>query len=209
MRSFLIAVLLASSFAALPLPGAAVHAQRLSPSYAFLEAVKKRDGDKATALINTPGNYVINSRSGDDGKTALHIVVERRDATWLRFLLSKGADTNIGDDNGNTPLMLATQLSTIDALELLIANGAKVNGTNRSGETPLIRAVQLRDLEAVRVLLKNGANPDIRDNVSGRSAREYAALDGRSSAVLGLIEGRGAPQKTPTTAGGLDFSGIK
>ena len=68
-------------------------------------------------------------------------------------------------------------------------------------------AVQLRQPELVRILLKAGANPDKRDSVAGLSAREYAAQDGRNSAILAIIE-RGAQAEEPKKSGELDFSGI-
>lgn len=209
MRPIMIAVLLASSFTGLAVPYHAAQAQsQMSPSYSFLEAVKKRDGEKVTSLLQVPGTNVVNARQRDDGRTAMHMVVERRDSAWIRFLLAKNANPNIGDDDGNTPLMLATQLGYLDGMETLLTYGAKVNQTNRAGETPLIRAVQLRDSETVRMLLKHGADADITDNVSGRSARDYARLDNRSRTILDLLDAK--PDAPATKADGeLDFSGIK
>jgi uncharacterized protein len=61
----------------------------------------------------------------------------------------------------------------------------------------------------VRLLLKAGANPDKRDSVAGLSARDYAAQDGRSSAILGIIERKGEAAPEPEKKqGDLDFSGI-
>lgn len=209
MRHIIIAALFASSFALLPMPGQIARAQQsVSPGYSFLKAVEERDGDKVTSLLQVPGTAVVNARKGDDGRTAMHLVVERRDLAWIKFLLGKGANPNIGDKNGDTPLMLATQLSYLDGMDTLLTYGGKVDETNRAGETPLIRAVQLRDPEAVRVLLKYGANPDITDNVSGRSARDYARLDGRAREILNLLEAKGEA-KPIQQQGDLDFSGIK
>ena len=59
-----------------------------------------------------------------------------------------------------------------------------VDVANGSGETPLIRAVQNRDIASVRLLLAAGANPNKPDNAAGLSAKEYAARDPRSSAIL-------------------------
>ena len=71
----------------------------------------------------------------------------------------------------------------------------------------LIRAVQLRNADMVRILMRAGANPDRRDAVAGLSAREYAAQDGRASAILGIIE-RGGKAEEPKKPAELDFSGI-
>ncbi len=67
---------------------------------------------------------------------------------------------------------------------MLLQGGAKVDLPNNQGETPLIMAVQRRDLPVVRVLLAGGADPKLGDRVTGRSARDYAALDARSAPIL-------------------------
>src|SRR3546814_2207529 len=57
-------------------------AAQFSDSYSFLQAVEKRDGDKATSLLTDNDTRVINTRNPDTGETALAIVVKRRDLTW-------------------------------------------------------------------------------------------------------------------------------
>jgi uncharacterized protein len=181
---------------------------QFSDSYNFLKAVKDRDGAEAEKFLNEPGSVIINTRDDGSGETALHIVAARRDATWLTFLLQKGANPNLADRKGVTPLMVATQLGFAEGAATLLKYKANVDGSNRSGETALIRAVQLRNPEMVRLLLKAGANPDKRDSVAGLSAREYAAQDGRSSAILGIIERKGEAEEPAKKQGDLDFSGI-
>jgi uncharacterized protein len=195
--------------AALAVLGAPAALAQFSDSYNFLKAVKERKGEDAEKFINEPGSVIINTRDDVSGETALHIVVARRDSTWLGFLLAKGANPNLGDKKGVTPLMLATQYGYAEGATLLLKSKAAVDGANRSGETPLIRAVQLRNAEMVRLLMRAGANPDKKDSVSGQSAREYAALDKRSTTILTIIETKGqveAPKKEKQ--GDLDFSGI-
>jgi uncharacterized protein len=180
---------------------------QFSDSYNFLKAVKDRKGEEAEKFLSEPGSVIINTRDGTTGETALHIVIERRDSTWLGYLLQKGANPNLADKKGTTPLMLATQLNFIDGIDWLTKKKAAVDQTNRSGETALILAVQLRNIEAVRALLKAGANPDKRDSRAGYSAREYAKQDGRASAIAAVIENHGKADVTPKPSG-LDFSGI-
>jgi ankyrin repeat protein len=180
---------------------------QFSDSYNFLKAVKERKGEEVEKFLGEPGSVIINTRDSTSGQTALHIVTERRDATWLGFLLQKGANPNLADKKGLTPLMLATQLSFIEGIDLLITKKAQIDMTNRSGETALILAVQLRNSEAVRVLLKAGANPDKKDNRAGYSARDYAKQDGRANAILSIIENADKKQK-PAASKGLDFSGV-
>ncbi len=157
---------------ALPAPAAA---QFQSEGYKFLKAVEDREGDVATEMLNQPGTTVINTRDITNGRTGLHIVVERSDIQWVRFLLQRGADPNIRNKKGVTPLQLATAMNFADAVEELVKKGANVNVSDQTGETPLIAAVHQRNVAMVRLLLDKGADPDRNDN-SGRSARDYVEL---------------------------------
>ncbi|WP_337190891.1 ankyrin repeat domain-containing protein [Qipengyuania algicida] len=162
---------------------APVSAQSTSPGYDFLKGVKDRDGDKVTAALDKPGNTLINARDISTGETALLIVVQRRDTTWLRFLLGHGADPNIADNRGLTPLQLAANLGYQDGVAILTKSGADVDKTDSTGETPLMFAVHRHDLPMIRTLLDAGADPDRSDN-SGRSARDYAKLMGTGSEIV-------------------------
>lgn len=160
---------------------------QFSDGYNFLKAVKDADGQKVTDLIQKPGSTVINSRDVTSGETALHLVIARRDNTWLSFLLAKGANPNLADNRGNTPLMNAVQARFEDGVRTLLAGGAQIDKTNGSGETPLIRAVQIRDIGLVRLLVAQGANADKRDTIAGMSARDYAERDARTSGIVEVL----------------------
>ena len=160
---------------------------QFSQGFKFLEAVKKKDGAEVESAISEPGSTIINTRDITSGETALHIVTNRRDPTWLAYLLAKGANPNIRDKNGIAPLQIATNLGWEDGVSYLIAANARLDNSNDAGETALISAVHRGDVSIVRMLLKAGADPDRADN-SGRSARDYAMLSGRSGPLMGAIE---------------------
>jgi ankyrin repeat protein len=164
----------------------------------FINAVKGRDGDEATRILDTRP-AVVNTRNGK-GQTALNIVLARSDDLWTRFLLGKGADPNLQESNGDTPLIAAARVGFTDAIELLLKLGAKVDVANRMGETPLIIAVQQRELNAVKLLLAKGANPDKADSAAGYSARDYAKRDTRTPQLLATIEeaGKATPKAAKT-----------
>lgn len=163
-------------------------AQQQSQGYKFLEAVRKGDGDEVVKMLDQPGQRIVNSRDVTTGEGALHIVVKRGDAAYLKFLLARGADPNMRDGRGDTPLLLAVQYGQNALVDVLTAGKANPNLGNGGGETPLIRAVQKRDLPLVRSLLAAGANPDQTDNIAGMSARDYAHADARSPAIAKLID---------------------
>lgn len=191
MRRFMLTAMIALLGAASAAPAAA---QQMGEGYEFLKAVKERDGNSVTAALDRPGSVVVNARDLTTGETALHHVVARRDAVWLRFLLGRGANPNLADKSGSTPLQLATNLGWGDGVEILVGRGAAVDLTNSAGETPLISAVHRRDAALVRALLAAGANPDRNDN-SGRSARDYAALQGAQSGIAAELDKAQAARK--------------
>ncbi|PZQ61981.1 MAG: hypothetical protein DI544_05095 [Sphingomonas taxi] len=180
-------ILAATLFAALSLP-TAVPAQQQSQRYKFLEAVRKGDGNAVVAMLDQPGQTIVNARDVTTGEGAVHIVVKRGDATYLRYLLAKGADPNLRDGGGETPMMLAVQAGQPDLVQVLATAKANANLGNNGGETPLIRAVQRRDLALVRAVLAAGGDPDQTDNVAGMSARDYAKRDARSPAIAKVLD---------------------
>ena len=167
--------------------GAAAAAQTYSEGYQFLEAVKESDLTKVEELLSKPGSTVINSRDLTSGRSGLHIAVERRDLPWVNLLTKRGVNPNIADVRGVTALMRASQIGFVDGVQSLLAAGARVDDSNDAGETPLILAVHRRDTAMMRLLLQAGADPDRNDN-SGRSARDYAELEGRNGVTLAEIE---------------------
>ncbi|WP_255536272.1 ankyrin repeat domain-containing protein [Pacificimonas pallii] len=174
----------AATAMALSVPASAQFSER----YEFFKAVEEENAAEVKAMAESASSTIINSKKRESGRTALHIVTEKRDASWINFLKGFGADVNVKDDAGDTPLILAASLRFTDGVQLLLAYGARVDLANNRGETPLIRAVQRADMEAVRLLLKAGANPDQADHVAGLSARDYAARDRRARRILTLIE---------------------
>lgn len=172
-----------------PMPAAA----QFSKGYKFLEAVRKKDGNVVNEALDEPGSTIVNTRDSTSGETALHIVTQRRDLTWMNFLIGKGANVNARDGRGTTPLQLAANLGFPEGVELLVGQRARIDEPNTAGETPLITAIHHRHIAIVRALLKAGADPDRADN-SGRSARDYALLDGRNSALVSEIETNAKPK---------------
>lgn len=172
-----------------------VSAQMFSEGFTFLKSVKDRDGDAVTEALNQPGSTLINSRDLSTGQTALHIVTERRDAVWIKFLAQRGANPNVADKTGTTPLILAVNLGFVEGVDALIAAGARVDVTNSAGETPLISAIHRRDTALMRLLLAKGASPDRADN-SGRSARDYVAVMSGNGQLLAELNKADEASKT-------------
>ena len=194
--------LVAFALAAASMPAAA---QYVSDAEPFINAVRERDGNKATELLESRPT-VVNSKN-TRGETALNVVIARDDELWTKYLLSKGADPNLPDSSGNTPLITAARVGYTEAVDLLLQLGARVDATNKMGETALILAVQQRQLDAVKLLLSRGANPDKKDSAAGYSARDYAKRDTRNREVLAAIEAAGKPK--PAKSDDLDSFKLK
>jgi ankyrin repeat protein len=190
-------LLLGALLAAVAVP---VAAQSFSEGFTFLKAVRERDGATAERILSNPSSTAVNIRDTSTGETALHILVRGRDASWLNYMLARGARPDTGSNDGSTPLTLAAQLGWVEGAQLLLGRGANPNLGNSRGETPLILAVQRRDLQMVRLLLSQRADPNQTDNMSGNSAIDYARQDNRAAIILRELEQRRAP-RAPTVAG--------
>ncbi|HYX45988.1 MAG TPA: ankyrin repeat domain-containing protein [Sphingomicrobium sp.] len=176
-------IIAASAFALLSSPAVAQLAS--NDSQDFIDAVQKRDGNKATELIEAHPT-IIDTRNGA-GDTGLIVAIRAADRDWTGFMLRKGADTNTHGDHGDTPLIAAAKVGFDEAVPWLLSLGARVDDTNKSGETALIIAVQQRDANMVKALLDAGADPDRTDSVAGYSARDYANRDNRARNIQKLI----------------------
>jgi hypothetical protein len=196
---------LRSAFAlsAVLLAAAPLAAQQQSQGYKFLDAVRKGDGNAVIAILDQPGQTIVNARDVSTGEGALHIATKRGDATYVRYLLAKGADPNLRDGHGDTPMLLAVQVAQPEIVAILATAKANANLGNSGGETPLIRAVQRRDLALVRAVLAAGGNPDQTDNVAGMSARDYATRDTRAGPIQKLFDE--TPRTKPRAVSGPKF----
>ena len=95
------AILLACGFAASPAAGPALG----TDGYQFINAVKSRDGGKATQLLEShPHGFIDTQVTG--ATPALIIAITQRRPQWTGFLLNKGADPNLAG-SGDTPLIAA------------------------------------------------------------------------------------------------------
>ncbi len=176
---------MAATFLVVAVPAAA---QQKSDSYDFIDAVRKQDGAKVDGFLRDKSKSLVNSKDRTTGEGALHIAAARSDALYLRVILQEDdANPNLQDRRGNTPLIIAAGRGWVQGVEILLRYRANANLANASGETPLIRAVQAHNIEIATALLKAGADPDRTDNISGKSARDYALEGTRWPSMVKLL----------------------
>ena len=159
-----------------------------SPGYEFLNAVRDDKGSDVDNILAKPGSRIIDTQDVTTGETALHIVVKRGDTRYTSYLLAKGANPNLKDNAGNTPLLVAIDRGFAGLIPILLKGKANPNFIGEGGQTPLIKAVLRRDEDMIRALLDAGADPDRKDYLAGKSARQYANEDARSSTLAKLFK---------------------
>ncbi|MDB5679039.1 ankyrin repeat domain-containing protein [Sphingomonas bacterium] len=185
MAAPLLRLALAAALLAAPLPAAAQ--LQGSPGYAFLQAVRDDKGEDVDKILAVPGTRIIDTQDVTSGESALHIVAKRNDSRYTAYLLAKGANPNLKDRQGNTPLMVAIDHGYAGLVPILLKGKANPNIAGDGGQTPLIKAVLRRDEEMVRALLDAGADPDRKDYLAGKSARDYANADTRNTSMAKLF----------------------
>ena len=182
-----------------PRPAAA----QFSESYNFLKAVRKRTAPRPPKALDKPGNTIVNTRDGDTGDTALHIVTKRSDAAWMGFMMQKGANINATDGDGNTPLMIAAISRFTEGVDLLIRIKAQVDVQNRLGETALLKAVQNRDLPAGQAADRSRRQPRYHRQQRQFGARARRTADPRAASIAKLF--KDMPVRAPRPCRGRRF----
>lgn len=71
-----------------------------------------------------------------EGKTALHVMVERNRLECVVALLSHEADIDVRDTAGNTPLHLAIVRKLVPMVQCLVVFGCDIDAPNADGHSP-------------------------------------------------------------------------
>lgn len=108
----------------------------------------------------------------NQGKTALHISVERGNLGIVRFLLFYGIDVNRRDDSGRTALHYAARGPHIEIVAELLATGADLEARDKEGRTPLHAAADVECEPVIRLLVREGADLNATIGISRSSSIE-------------------------------------
>ena len=101
----------------------------------LLQAISKKDNDKALRLLRTGGASA--SVTDPTGRTALMNAAAAGLVEVVKEMLERGADINIKSKEGQTALMLAADFGQVEAVRLLIAKGADLKAKDQDEWTAL------------------------------------------------------------------------
>ncbi len=96
----------------------------------------------------------VNDRSSKDGATPLHQACRLKQEEAVAFLLSHGANPNVGDSSGETPLF-SHYCTSRDVMSMLLQAGANPNLPNRKGFYPIVLS------DYPDLLARYGADPNL------------------------------------------------
>lgn len=154
--------------------------------YAILE---NTDNNTIKYLLSKEGNGV--NKKTHDGRTYIFWAAYKNNLKLMKYLVSKGARTNIVDDHGDTILNFAastgqTNTKMYDYLIKISAN-IKTDKNRKGANVLLLVAPYLENDSLVRYLLSKGASLEDTDN-NGNGIFEYAAKGGNISFLKTLID---------------------
>lgn len=111
-----------------------------------------------TPQLGTPESVRSAYIAQNQGKTALHISVERGNVRIVRFLLLYGIDVSRRDDSGQTALHYAACGPSVEIVAELLAAGADLEARDKEGRTPLHAAADAECEPVIRLLVAEGAH---------------------------------------------------
>jgi len=156
---------------------------KITPLSELQRAIEKGDISKIQELFDK--GVSVNARENEKDWTPLMLAIEYDKVNVAEFLISKGANINLGRKDGWTPIIMASVRGDLKFVKLLLRTGTDVNLADGDGQTPLIYASRQGHYEVVRYLIKSGADVNLADN------------DGETA--LMCASGYGVDEETTTT----------
>ncbi|MEE9408623.1 MAG: ankyrin repeat domain-containing protein [Polaribacter sp.] len=154
--------------------------------YAILE---KTDNKTIKYLLSKAGNNV--NKKTHDGRTYIFWAAYKNNLEIIKYVISKGAKTDIIDTHGNTFLNFAAATGQTD-LDLYkysfnIGSDIKHEKNHDGANALLLVAPYLKDFILVDLFLANGATLNDKDT-NGNGLFEYASKGGNIPFLKNLIE---------------------
>lgn len=165
---------------------------------AVSEDAKPQEIEKLLKLAASP------NAENAEGKSALHVALEKNNLAAVALLIDYGADLHATDKDGNTLLHLATHFEMVD---LLVQRAGKdktiLEAKNKQGQTPLAFLLSRNDPRfqgIANALFAAGADVNTVDNEGVSPIHRAAAFPGPQ---LEWLLAHGADPNKPTAKEGL------
>lgn len=175
-------------FLAAAVLGLAPATAEFSPTFQFMQALKKQDfyGIKTNVLKGAN----VNARD-DDGTPALVLAAGMGEAGVVRFLIEQGANVDATSaSNKETALMRAAASGDKFSTAVLLYFKANPNLGDKLGETALMKAVRSGNADVIKLFIDAKADLMVEDN-TGHTALDYAK-NSRKSSIVKLLTDAGA-----------------
>ncbi|RYY58415.1 MAG: ankyrin repeat domain-containing protein [Chitinophagaceae bacterium] len=142
-------------------------------------------------LLEQKGNDV--NKMTHDSRTYLHWSASKGNVAIIKYLLDKGARTDVTDSHGMTPLNFAVGAGqpNLEVYDLLIGKGAKVKtDLNSDGANALLLGIgNDPDFKLTEYFISKGLDLKSKD-ATGNTAFDYAARSGNIK-VMNLLLSKG------------------
>jgi len=149
------------------------------------------------ALLDAGTDMNIQDR---EGKTALHVAIERKNQTMINQILSRNGSTTLQDAEGNTALHRAL-LGGYAQYSAFLVHPIAVDSQNKEGLTPVHLLISRgTEPEVLGVFKTNKVNLTVRDAM-GNGYLHTATAAGKTQVVSYLIS-QGVPVNTADTVEG-------
>ena len=138
----------------------------------FVDLLNKRHFQLCDLFIKN--GFDINETTPDGAIGIENSVIQRRNVTAFKYLLSHNADVNFNKGVNDPPLVNAVESGDVQIVKLLVKAGADLNVLDYKNQTALMDATFNKTGSAmIKLLLDAGANINYRDD-SGICAFLYA-----------------------------------
>lgn len=153
-------------------------------SASLLAAVQKEDVDLTKLLLQA---RVYTGQRDADGRSPLHIAIDRSNPAIAWSLIDGGADLAATTPGGVTPVALAVYRGETAIAERLLDTGAAPEGKTPDGDQVLPWAIRHGRLSFVQRLMKGGADPHQKD-AAGNPLLHVAIESGRRDLMAELLK---------------------
>lgn len=135
---------------------------------------------------------------GENGESPLFFALRAGKTENVKFLLEKGANSNLINYSGDVPLTLAIAAADMNLVKILIKSGAKVSYINEMGNTLLFTAAgtavvnNKKMIPIIKLLLESGLNLNSQ-NIYGNTILSYTLAARNLDLLTYFLKNRANP----------------